>query len=58
MTDCFMTHDWGLDELGRNNHERVLKVYTALKAKGITTWFDETEWKAIFKLKWEKALIC
>eukprot|EP01031_Cornospumella_fuschlensis_P023521 gene23521-28527_t len=22
--DCFLTHDWGKDELGRDNHARVV----------------------------------
>ncbi|KAJ1473728.1 hypothetical protein T484DRAFT_1835053 [Baffinella frigidus] len=29
-TDIFLTHDWANDELGRNNHERVKKVYHRL----------------------------
>lgn len=40
LTDCFLTHDWGKDELGRNNHERVAKVNDHLKARGLITWFD------------------
>ena len=39
-TDVFLTHDWGKDELGRGNHERVAVVNTALKELGYTTWFD------------------
>ena len=39
-TDVFLTHDWGTDELGRDNHSRVAEVNTALKAAGLTTWFD------------------
>jgi hypothetical protein len=39
-TDSFLTHDWGTDELGRNNHERVGQINEALKARGINTWFD------------------
>lgn len=37
----FLTHDWGQDELGRANHERVQKVNALLTAAGFTTWFDE-----------------
>ena len=39
-TDVFLTHDWGKDELGRGNHERVAVVNEALKELGYTTWFD------------------
>ena len=28
------------DSEGRNNHERVSLINTALKARGINTWFD------------------
>ena len=41
LTDCFCTHDWGTDEKGRNNHERVKKLNSLLKNYGLTTWFDE-----------------
>eukprot|EP00899_Mesostigma_viride_P003391 jgi/Mesvir1/13052/Mv06039-RA.3 len=40
-SDLFLTHDWGVDKAGRNNHERVARVNAALKALGFTTWFDE-----------------
>ncbi|RYH20274.1 TIR domain-containing protein [archaeon] len=40
LTDCFLTHDWGTDELGRSNHERVAKVNSSLKERGFVTWFD------------------
>jgi hypothetical protein len=39
--DVFLSHDWGIDELGRNNHHRVKRINEKLKAKGINTWFDE-----------------
>ena len=39
--DCFLTHDWNEDELGRSNHQRVSVVNKALKARGYKTWFDE-----------------
>ena len=39
--DCFLTHDWGEDELGRDNHARVSKVYVRLKDAGLRPWFDE-----------------
>lgn len=37
--DAFLTHDWGDDEFGRNNHERVAKVNSALQHHGIVTWY-------------------
>ena len=39
--DCFLTHNWGEDELGRMNHDTVSLVNSALKKKGLNTWFDE-----------------
>eukprot|EP00964_Phaeocystis_antarctica_P160473 scaffold132097_cov54-Phaeocystis_antarctica.AAC.2 len=33
--DCFLTHDWGEDEAGRDNHARVARVSKALKAEGL-----------------------
>ena len=33
--------DWGTDELGRSNHERVTAVNKALTRAGLVTWFDE-----------------
>ena len=41
--DVFLTHDWGTDELGRNNHMRVAKVCHALKTAGYSPWFDEEQ---------------
>lgn len=40
-TMCFLAHDWGKDERGRENHERVTKVNKILQDEcGLTTWFD------------------
>ena len=39
-TDVFLTHDWGVDQA---NHKRVAQINTALKAKGLITWFDEVK---------------
>jgi len=39
--DCFLTHDWGTDEAGRDNHQRVSRINKALQQAGLTTWFDE-----------------
>lgn len=41
LTDCFLTHDWGIDEKERSNHNRVARVNKYLKDKGLITWFDE-----------------
>ena len=38
--DCFLTHDWGTDTLGRNNHARVILVNEGLKKKGVKAWLD------------------
>jgi hypothetical protein len=39
--DAFLTHDWGEDELGRDNHVRVGRVHERLNAAGLAPWFDE-----------------
>lgn len=39
-TDVFITHDWGIDAAGRNNHDRVGQINAGLKSVGLTTWFD------------------
>ena len=38
---AFLSHDWGKDELGRNNHDRVKRIFQALKQRGLCLWFDE-----------------
>ena len=38
LSDVFITHNWGK---GNFNHQQVAKVNTALKARGIITWFDD-----------------
>jgi hypothetical protein len=40
LYNAFLTHDWGKDELGRDNHQTVTRVNTALKSRGVVTWFD------------------
>ena len=42
-TDVFLAHDWGTDEQGRNNHDRVSVVNDALKQLGYKTWFDSEQ---------------
>eukprot|EP00290_Baffinella_frigidus_P011452 CAMPEP_0180141772 /NCGR_PEP_ID=MMETSP0986-20121125/15136_1 /TAXON_ID=697907 /ORGANISM="non described non described, Strain CCMP2293" /LENGTH=466 /DNA_ID=CAMNT_0022084747 /DNA_START=199 /DNA_END=1595 /DNA_ORIENTATION=+ len=39
----FLTHDWGTDEHGRDNHARVKRVYHRLKELGVSAWFDEVQ---------------
>ena len=38
--DIFLSHNWGPDSLGRDNHTRVKKLNEALKAANMKTWFD------------------
>lgn len=40
-TDVFVSHDWGIDQLGRINHERVVKLVHELNRRMIRCWFDE-----------------
>ena len=42
----FLSHNWGLDELRRDNHQRVAMVNKALKLKEYSTWFDEDDIKS------------
>ena len=39
--DVFLTHNWGPDALGRDNHARVMQFNTQLRERGYVTWFDE-----------------
>ena len=39
--DVFLTHDWRMDERGRDNHKRVSVINKRLKDLGFVTWFDE-----------------
>jgi len=54
--EAFLTHDWGIDELGRDNHLRVSNLNKALQAKGIKTWFDEEELEEDIVQKMEKGV--
>jgi TPR repeat protein len=36
--DVFITHNWGNDERGRNNHERAVQIANALKSQRIRVW--------------------
>ena len=42
-TDIFLSHNWGNDEYGRNNHQRVSFINEKLKLSGFRTWFDEEQ---------------
>ncbi|KAH9155384.1 hypothetical protein AeRB84_002642 [Aphanomyces euteiches] len=42
--DCFLSHDWGKDSDGRENHARVARVFIEfIVNRGIRTWFDEEQ---------------
>jgi hypothetical protein len=41
--DVFLSHNWGTDEENRDNHQRVSRINSMLKDKGIKTWFDEEQ---------------
>lgn len=57
-TQIFLTHDWGVDELGRSTHARVAHVNTRLKELGVSAWFDEEEMKADINAKVISARDC
>ena len=39
-TDIFLSYNWGEDESGRDNHERVSLINRELQKMGYQTWFD------------------
>ena len=41
VTDIFLSHNWGEDGSGRDNHQRVALINRKLKNMGYKTWFDE-----------------
>ena len=43
VTDVFLSHNWGKDGSGRDNHQRVAFINQELKNMGYKTWFDEDE---------------
>lgn len=43
--DVFLSHNWGNDTYGRDNHARVERLREELESKGIKTWCDEYEMK-------------
>ena len=42
-TDIFLSHNWGDDKHGRNNHERVAIINKKLNELGYKTWLDEKQ---------------
>ena len=40
---AFLTHDWGVDSEGRDNHARVVRVGRALERHGLRVWLDEEQ---------------
>ena len=43
QSQAFLSHNWGRDALGKDNHERVSRINAGLRERGISTWFDESE---------------
>ena len=39
----FLSHNWGTDNLNRNNHKRVKIISNYLKKNGYTVWLDEEQ---------------
>ena len=40
---AFLSHNWGKDDEGRDNHQRVLKLAKALSDAGLPVWTDEDQ---------------
>ncbi len=40
-SELFLSHNWGCDEEGRDNHQRVAMLNDALNRAAVKTWFDE-----------------
>lgn len=47
--DVFLSHNWGEDNMGRDNHHRVAKINNALVQLGYETWFDQSDMKGNIK---------
>jgi hypothetical protein len=39
----FLSHAWGQDEEGRDNHQRTLQLAEKLKKNGYTVWIDQEQ---------------
>ena len=55
-TDVFLSHNWGKDESGRDNHQRVAIINKELKARGYKTWFDEEKISGNIDKKMEQGI--
>lgn len=44
-TDVFLSHNWGNDKSGRDNHFRVSLINKELQGVGYQTWFDRDRMK-------------
>ena len=42
-TEVFLSHNWGDDELGRSNHDRVVEINDMLTDAGYLTWCDSEQ---------------
>lgn len=40
LTDCFLSHNWSADSMGRDNHARVVRVSEGLSRRGVRCWLD------------------
>ena len=48
--DVFLSHNWGVDNSGRDNHFRVSLINKELQYIGYKTWFDGDRMKGdLFK---------
>jgi len=54
--DMFISHDWGIDELNRNSHDRVSKINSLLQASGCKTWFDDEQMRGSINSKMAKGI--
>jgi len=48
QTDCFLSHNWGEKN---KNHQKVSIINTALKNRGLKTWFDENKIEGNIRFK-------
>eukprot|EP00296_Roombia_truncata_P007815 JP446268.1.p1 GENE.JP446268.1~~JP446268.1.p1 ORF type:complete len:426 (+),score=101.51 JP446268.1:74-1279(+) len=56
--DAFLTHDWGKgdENNGRDNHAEVAAVNTALKQRGIRTWFDQDRMEGVVAKQMQRGI--
>lgn len=43
MKDIFISHNWGKDNLKRDNHKRCILLSEMLESKGYSTWLDKND---------------